>query len=280
MIGRLLPSAPLSPPSVWGKLPAYGDYIMRRANPADIDAWQSWLGAHPLADLEAECDSQRDAGAADRRPGQWVDIEPRPARREKIPLPWHFILPPDTLAATPHLPAGHAIIGVVAASCDRIGRLHPLIVWQALRPSWLLGGDQALQWQTWLAALVARHVPPCSTPEVINPRPFLEQLEAMWAHATPGLGARFGFGRQPLPAGELQRLLQEALPASRDWQKRTADASLSGVRHLPWAEWPGIAMHPAGSADAPGRAYFWQQSAAGEFVGYAAPAIDHERILQ
>ncbi|ATE59937.1 TagF domain-containing protein [Thauera sinica] len=265
-------AAPLPAPSVWGKLPALGDYVSRHASPADIAAWQRWFEVYPLDRLsESAIDLDEAPPARAAASDRWLSTEPVAVPGREHPLPWCFILPPDALPQAPRLPAGLPVIGVMARSCDRVGRLHPLVVWQSVQPRWLVDHRQTQEWLFWLSSYLVCHTLPYSTPEAFNPVPFLDLLDALWHTASPGPAARLGLAPKPLPDGELTRLIAEAKPAGLFRAKRNPADDLAGVRHLPWADWPLAAIRPMGFGQR--RAYFWQHAANGEYVGLAAPQV-------
>jgi type VI secretion system protein ImpM len=88
----------LTPPGFFGKVPARGDFIIRRVCPALATRWDEWLTMLTVA--------VRDA-AGDLWPDAWLTA----------PI-WHFAL---GAAIVP--PVGAA--GVLVASVDRVGRMFP-----------------------------------------------------------------------------------------------------------------------------------------------------------
>lgn len=268
MLSRLLDrlvSPALSAPSIWGKIPAYGDFAQCDAHAEDIESWQLWFAAHPLQEIAENATFRIESAKRDPAPTPWfrVDI---PDRRPRVPEgPWGFLLPPRALRPAPHLPSHACIAGAMALSCDKVGRLHPIVVWSALREDRIEQMAEPFNWVYWASRLLRSHTPPVSTPAAPNvAMPMLDQLAALWQEARPTFGARLAVLRQPLPAAALSAL------ADIGGGEPTDDSG--GVRRLPWEHWPRC-IRPEENG---GRrsAFFWQQATSGEFLACAAIPLD------
>ncbi len=91
----------LAPPGFFGKLPARGDFVRCRIDPALAQPWDDWLGLLTVSARHA-------AGQA--WPEAWLTA----------PL-WQFALGP-ALAPAP------GAAGVLVASVDRVGRMFPFTI--------------------------------------------------------------------------------------------------------------------------------------------------------
>lgn len=100
-------SATLEPPSVYGKLPARGDFVTRGFGRPVIDAWDAWLQPAILA--------SRDALAE-----RWLDIY------LTSPI-WRFALGAGNCGP-------NTLVGVLLPSVDKVGRCFPLMLGRELAP--------------------------------------------------------------------------------------------------------------------------------------------------
>ncbi|HET6608772.1 MAG TPA: type VI secretion system-associated protein TagF [Rhodopila sp.] len=100
-------SQTVAPPGFFGKVPARGDFLVRRMPVGFQPAWETWLSALVVA-------ARSDLGPA--WPDAWLTA----------PL-WHFTLGRDLVG-----PFGAA--GVLLASVDRVGRFFPLSIIGAAAP--------------------------------------------------------------------------------------------------------------------------------------------------
>ncbi|MEJ8827317.1 type VI secretion system-associated protein TagF [Variovorax humicola] len=229
MLEALISHRLISPPAIWGKLPAHADFVRSGVRHGESEGWQSWLAEHAVAG----------------------------AMKGIASLPVAFVLPPRSLAFAPRDFVG----GVVAPSSDRTGRRHALLVYQRAHPRWVQPHFEAqavepCDWLFWLARAVQRHV----AVHALGDLQALERsVQALWQLHMPG---------RRLPG---QTATAAGLPQAKDvlavldrctGPAHAGDAvqDLSGVRHLPWADWPGR-LHGARAQSA-----FWQQDAAGGFV--------------
>ena len=98
---------PLGPPSVYGKLPARGDFITRGFDRTVIDAWDGWLREAILASRDALGE-------------RWLEIY------LSSPI-WRFALGAGNCGP-------NTVIGVLMPSVDKVGRYYPLMVGRELAP--------------------------------------------------------------------------------------------------------------------------------------------------
>lgn len=234
MLQRLLASALITPPAIWGKLPAHADFVGTRSSVRHRAAWSEWLQAQGEAVLGDDGDAEARA------------------------LPTVFVLPPGALPFAPR----RFVVGVVAASCDRLGRPHPLVIYHEAHPRWVARhfAQQAREpndWFFWLARIVIRHG---SLFDAADVRTLERMVNALWGlHAPTWLELATAGGRgalAPAPARVQALLDRMAGPVRRDDPGRR----FWGVRHLPWTDWPQrLRRHPCESV-------FWQQDARGRYV--------------
>lgn len=237
---RLISHRLISPPAIWGKLPGHADFVRSGVRHGEIEAWQSWLAEQAVA------------GAVN----------------DAALLPIAFVLPPRSLAFAPR----RFVLGVVAPSEDRTGRRHPILIYQRAHARWVQRHceSQAVRsrdWLYWLALAVGRHACLRTRGELGA----LEQLvHALWQLHMPTwreLGRAGPVVVEPSEAKEgcARALLDRyAGPAPAD----DAAQDLSGVRHLPWADWPAR-LHGARVQSA-----FWQQDTNGGFVNASTRLAD------
>lgn len=227
--------ARISPPAIWGRLPAHADFVRSGVRHREAEAWEGWLRAVQPAPSEAPPD---DLGVT---------------RAGIAGLPIAFVLP----AASLGLGAGGAVLGAMVASQDKVGRQHPLIVYQRASRQWLVrhfsqadGG--ALGWQWMLARLLARRT---RSDAGCTLSLLAEEVEDQWRLWSGGSGRSPGQVRPPVPE-------TTAMHPGTDGEVLADDpaASLHGVQHLPWPDWPQR-LHGAQP-----RAAFWQQDAHGRIV--------------
>ncbi|HEY8331597.1 MAG TPA: TagF domain-containing protein [Pseudomonas sp.] len=231
----LIASCLITPPAIWGKLPAYADFVRSGMRHGESEGWRPWLA------------QQGDTfGASDA-----------------AVLPAAFVLTPGTLAFAPR----RFVVGVIAPSCDKVGRRHALLVYQCAHPRWVerhFAHDESWpgDWLFWLARGVDRHTGAARVAEMAA----LERtVQALWRLHAPTWRDVWR-PRPPSPAHLAQRnalaadmLAQLSGAAHRD----DAATRLSGVRFLPWADWPRRLFKPRADSA------FWQQDAAGGFVNAA-----------
>jgi type VI secretion system protein ImpM len=217
-----------------GKLPAHPDFVRSRTRHGDVEAWQSWLSQHANA----------------------LEMGPVTA------VPVAFVLPPGTLALGPR----RFVLGVMVPSLDRAGRPHPLIAYQQAHPRWVRRHfedqhEQPRDWLFWLARAVARHM---ALRGIADMQALKWSVDALWQlHAPSWRALGWGASRQQPTHVDCARahalLGRWAQPAYSDDRAGPAQG-LSGVRHLPWADWPQR-LHRSDACTA-----FWQQDAAGGYV--------------
>jgi type VI secretion system protein ImpM len=114
-----------APPGFFGKVPARGDFLVRRP-PAGFEAqWEAWLAGFVTAAREA-------LGAA--WPNDWLTA----------PL-WHFSLGRSVVPP-------HGAAGVLVASADRVGRFFPFSV---IGGALAIGGGDRARLDAWSRAAEA-----------------------------------------------------------------------------------------------------------------------------
>jgi type VI secretion system protein ImpM len=230
MLQRLIAARVISSPAIWGKLPGHADFVRSGVRHGESDAWRPWLAEH--------CETAT------------TDVDPL------VVPPASFVLPPATLACSPR----HFVVGVIAPSVDRVGRRHPLLVYQMARPRWVerhfrSNAGQPLDWFFWLARVVGHHLRKGS--DVMK----LERaVRAQWELHAPQWSDIAG--RHPGPDHAAARA--RAQLAFDEWADPVDSSDpahrLVGVRHLPWADWPQRLQGRHGASA------FWQQDTAGGYV--------------
>jgi len=223
----------ITPPAIWGKLPAHADFVRSAVRHGEVDAWVSWLD--------------------EQSRGSRMDVRVRTAA-----LPVAFVLPPGTLAFAPR----RFVLGVIAPSVDRVGRHHPLLVYQRARPRWARSHFEAqlrqpCDWQFWMARALVHHI---DGPGPANLSALQGTLNALWRTQTTSPGACDADGRAAVTRQAIGLIDRWTGPLP----DRELGAGLHGVRYLPWADWParleGVQAESA----------FWQQDLQGRFVGAAS----------
>lgn len=238
----------VTPPAIWGKLPGHADFVRSGVRHRESDGWAAWLAQ--VAGRTAGHDEALDAGQG------------------AAALPVTFVLPPGTLAFAPR----RFVVGVITPSSDRVGRQHPLLVYQLARPGWVRRQfdpktHTPRDWLFWLARAVAREL---GQAERADRQPLERLVGGLWALYTTApqrlsrtASAHRGETAQPQADGHAaaaQALLEElAGPPPAD----DPAAQLRGVRHLPWADWPQRLLSTRPSP------VFWQQDAEGGYVNAA-----------
>lgn len=258
-------------PSVWGKLPYYGDFTHIHTSPQDIDAWRLWFDRFPLRELAKHNAFDFGLRQQSRRAAGWLQIDPPDAQRNSFEQPWCFVLPAGALMPAPHVPADCLIVGTCAQSCDQIGRLHPVVIWQAVHPAWLHQLNAPRNWLYWLGRLLQMHTPPlCRPADTYNGPEFSTQLEDLWGLTRRSLHqVLLGILRKPLPEQDLARFFEQTVAQGELAQSIRVYTEL-GVNQLPWGVWQERYTHDQSTATP--HAYFWQQASNGQYI--SAVALD------
>ena len=230
----------LTPPGIWGKLPAHGDFVRHRMRRGEGSAWQAWLGAEGGL-------------AAANNP-----------RATQVPIA--FVLPPGTLPFAKRA----FVLGAMLASRDRVGRPSPLLLYQAAHPRWMSAYLLELaraergpmqDWLFYLTRLLAWHA---SRAEPSRLTELAHALDAAWRRRAPGVPAALDLSHLHDHAARLARM-----PLDFGLQEPGFDArwdpagDLQGAQVLPWADWPQRQL------GAPAASAFWQQDADGGFIATA-----------
>jgi len=228
MLKELIAPWCILPPAIWGKLPDHADFVRSGVRHGEAEAWMLWL---------AQQGFDAKSGAAAR----------------SMSTPVAFVLPAGVLAFARR----RFVFGVMAPSIDKVGRSHPLVIYQQAHPRWAMRHfeaqlEQPRNWQFWVARAMARHA---RTQDHAG-FPSLEgAVRALWEESRKAEKNRLAQRTRRMEA-LLHRWLGP--PPEND-----PAAKLHGVRHLPWADWP----HRLQGAHA--ESAFWQQDAEGRFIGAA-----------
>ena len=179
----------ISAPSIFGKLPALGDYLRHNAPLNQVEAWRRWFDAACIepssrrvfvADAERAPALKHDATATATATAAESDVAVstiRPAR------PCFFLLSARGLG----FPADGYVVGVVTTSRDRGGRRYPVIIWQAASWYWVEQIlDAPASWLSSLASLVHEHI---HFPDAAD---FAKSVDGLWAEHRPHWRNRFG----------------------------------------------------------------------------------------
>ncbi len=164
---------PPQPPSVYGKLPARGDFITRGFDLGVVDAWDGWLREAFLASRDALGE-------------RWLDLY------LSSPI-WRFALAAGICGP-------NTVIGVFIPSVDKVGRYYPLMVGRELPPGIELTRlvASASAWYQAVEALALATLAPEFQLETMDvPIPFAGDTTTMAEEASdtltaPGLCIPFG----------------------------------------------------------------------------------------
>jgi type VI secretion system protein ImpM len=235
MFQQLIASSLVTPPAIWGKLPAHADFVRSRMRHGESEGWRPWL-----AEKGRLARSNRGAD-----------------------VPVSFVLPPGVLSFA----SRRFVIGVITPSLDKVGRVHPLLVYQLAHQRWVMahfGQDEAMprNWLFWLARAVARHT---AVPAEADLHALERTVHGLWLGHAPRLRDLLAMGRQRERNASLQG---QAALAHADALDRLAGpapqndpgAALRGVRFFPRMDWP------SGLQRGRGEGVFWQQDTAGGYV--------------
>lgn len=250
------------PPSVWGKLPAYGDYVHHNVSLSAQEAWHEWVQSYwHRRPVSRSAVAARGGTGADG----WMHVTQAPARPDLSDVPVAFVLPPGHL---PHMDDVF-VQGVMVPSEDKVGRACPLIIYQTVHRLWMQRtwaspwgparhapvhqdrsqGRHLLYWWARLAAHARQH--PGLFPALVT------AVEQVWLLHEPGWRNLVGAQARPASSAALEVLVQQfGASAGQD-----AAGALRGVSHLPWADWPERTLRVTEPLAA-----FWMQDAEGGYV--------------
>lgn len=247
------------PPSIWGKLPAYGDFVHYNADLAERQAWHEWV--HTVW-------HRRPAPAhharASRAPANgWLEISQAPQRTDFSRVPVAFVLPPGHM---PFAPTSY-VQGIFIASQDKVGRPCPLVIYQCVHHRWMRRiwtspwdtdpgahtaheqGRHLLFWWSRVTAAAQQQRDPFEK--------LVELVDSVWHHHEPGWNQLLGSDPVPAPQQALERLLASfADPVTSE-----TSPPLRGVCHLPWSDWPQRTLRQHQPQPA-----FWMQDNEGGYV--------------
>lgn len=255
MLKRLIAANLVTTPAIWGKLPAHADFVSSGMRNGDLECWKSWLTAQTF-------DGKSGHGSS------------------SASLPAAFVIPASTLG----LARRGFVVGAMARSMDRLGRPHPLVVYQFAQARWLLRhfsphASCPQDWFFWLARTVSRHA---SLHEAADIRTLERATGELWRLHAPSasqlLTDALRGTTDPLALSARSRALLDRLmgEASQD----DPALRLAGVHFMPWVDWPERIALDGGkmssrASDTKGRRFegaFWQQDASGGFVNAAVRA--------
>lgn len=266
----------ISPPSLWGKVPAYGDFVRHNANAEDIAAWQQWFAAYPIDLVVQSAAVDLDSPALRRKAAGWFQLEVSATPIKPVGGVWSFVLPPGALQPTPNIPANACIVGAMADSCDKVGRMHPVVIWSALPQEAIVHLKMNVHWPYWAARLLTRHVPPISTPDhqIYSEISVQQQLQDMWQESRGTFAPALRLLRKDLPLDMLNSLVEHYLIEPGMPHKQVHETDF-GLRDLPWNLWPNRLL--GGTPNGHQQAYFWQQAKGGKYLSSAAIDLTGEQ---
>ena len=265
LIHHFVPPA-LSAPSLWGKLPCFGDFVHQSVQMQDMDAWQTWFMRHPIQELNNYDSALCLQAPMTSSSAGWLHLNIDQRTNQAHPQPWCFVIPAGVFLPTPHLPAERAVVGVFANSCDQVGRMHPVVIWQSVQTDLNDVLAQPKNWLFWLAQLLQSHTPPFSTPNAPNKKSTLSaQLTDMWACAQASMvRAPLGLFRKDLPDMALSKIIEQGFSVGTSLVGAHSE-SMRGVAQLPWLSWSELGHH----------GYFWQQATNGEYINAVKLPLGH-----
>lgn len=248
-------------PSVWGKLPAYGDFVHHNVSASAQEAWHDWVVTYwhkrPVSRTSVSAKSTSSQG--------WVHVSQMPERADLTRVPVAFVFPPGQW---PQM--GDAYVqGVMVASEDKVGRPCPLIIYQTVHRSWMHrtwdspwnhghanlprddrdAGRHVLFWWARLAARAQQNTG--LLPSLV------EAVEQVWSLHEPGWRDWLGGRPAPVSQASLAALIDKFTALGG----QDAAKPLRGVYHLPWADWPERTLR----TNSP-MAAFWVQDSDGGYV--------------
>lgn len=250
----------VSAPALWGKLPTHADYVRHRVASREDHHWQQWLQAE-LGDL-AFNPAPKNAKFQKRNGIPWASLDYENAKPSAAQVPIAFVLAPEIWQPE----ADSYVIGAIARSQDKLGRQHPLIVYQFCSTRWLRqcfaspSESLDLGWLYWLCRVLDRF----NKPQTHDSQPHAslpDAVDALWKHFEPTWLQATGIAKPAVNQRAISQWFASSdvpRPAEPDLMQ-----SLSGVRHLPWPDWPGRLWQ----TEVPHLRLFWQYDAAGGYVG-------------
>lgn len=203
----------ISAPSIFGKLPGYGDFIRHNASLAQVDVWRSWFEQAVTQWSEKGSPDLRTTERGLHRCRFQAGAEVRPALQRTQPC--YFVLKASCLDFPA---AGGYVIGVLAASCDRVGRRYPLVIWQSANAHW---AEQLLlapaRWLTDLAQMLHDHVQQCGQ------HGLAARVDALWLAHQPRWRDRIGAPYKRLGDDAYLNIGGLAAPVVREGKGMRAD---------------------------------------------------------
>ena len=179
--------SPALVPGWHGKLPALGDFVSRRLDPAFLELWDRWLSDGMLALRERLGDAWLEAYLASPS--------------------WRFLLMPGVLAGPP---GDRAWAGVLMPSVDKVGRYFPFTIVQPLDGGVVAPTKMVALW-SWLETIDGLAA------DALHDDWDVERLESeLERHAGPDVQA------EATPAGELDPAASIAKEADALWRHQSA----------------------------------------------------------
>lgn len=190
----------ITAPSMFGKLPGQRDFVRHRASLDQVQAWRNCFDGRDDA-----LPLREPSHAANDPVRQWLHLTPPSLSgpcRLRHGEPCQFVLRSDGL----QFPGGRGyLVGVIAASHDRVGRRYPLVVWQSASARWaghVLAAPA--QWLAELAQLIHGHA------REAERTCLAAAVDGLWARHRPGWRDRLRLSLAPgamygrLPPGVLR----------------------------------------------------------------------------
>jgi hypothetical protein len=253
---------------MWGKIPAYGDFVHHNVQAEDIHVWQHWFSSYPLEQVIEQSSIELEGNKTRNKSAGWFYIDTPVPVMKPLTGVWSFVIPKGILKPAPNIPQDSYMVGAMAMSCDKVGRLHPIVIWSSLQSDGLEHLSHAMNWPYWVARLLADHLPSKAQANKINLTDISlqQQLINLWGEASRSFSPRFPllkFIKHEIPVEGLNRLLGQYPKRPNHPIKHSGEFEF-GLRDLPWHNWPHC-VNVQVEKDHP-QAYFWQQSVAGKYL--------------
>lgn len=240
-----------SQPSIWGKLPGYGDYVRHHVSVEQAQVWQRWT-----SDVWLNRPAVRHIVPRPKSRGSecgWTHLKQPKATPDLTRVAIAFVMPPGRLLFAPK----HYVQGVMIDSHDRVGRACPLIIYQCITPeraqrAWCPDGQSdRIHVLFWLARLAAQ-----VHDERLDIAKLSSSVDEVCRLHEPGWSHHLGADQVTMKNADLRRLVNQFGNPSNDQA-----TGLKGVRHLPWADWPQRLFRNQHQQSA-----FWVQDSEGCYV--------------
>jgi len=242
-----------APLSIWGKLPSHGDFLRHGVTPAQAQDWQAWVAR--VWHFRHHTDSSQHARALRKPKVGWLQLEAQ--TRGSVDLgavPVAFVMLPGALPFAPR----HYLQGVILDSEDSVGRACPIVIYQQVARGWmerllteqLASPEKNLLY--WLSRVAARtHAAQADWTDLTR------AVDELWQLHCPGWQQWLSLAPPRANLHACAQVLQRYCPSD----SMDAAMGLSGVRSLPWRNWPERVLRPQRPVSA-----YWQQDIAGGYV--------------